>query len=279
MIVDTHVHVVAPDPQRYPFVPAAGFRMGSLPSWQLDYPVSAEQMVETTRAAGVDRAIIVQPFSAYGFDNSYHADSAAQQTARLISVCAVDPITADAAQRLTYWIRERGMQGLRLTTNQEGAVLDDPRAFPLWEQAQTLGIPINVLTSTAHWGAVRAMASRFPGVRVALDHTGGMGAGKTDAVVEPLLALADLPNLYVKVSTVNFAPLAALGEAGLDRWRRIVSRFGAERLIWGSNYPVSQEGSYADMVELGQRALPFLSDGERDALMGGTAQSLYPGLR
>jgi predicted TIM-barrel fold metal-dependent hydrolase len=81
------------------------------------------------------------------------------------------------------------------------------------------------------------------------------------------------------VSTVNFAPLRAQGDAGLARWRRLAGRYGAERLLWGSNYPVSQEGSYADMVELGKRALPFLTDAERDLMMGDNAARVYPQLR
>jgi predicted TIM-barrel fold metal-dependent hydrolase len=276
MIVDTHVHVVAPDQQRYPFAPAGGFRMRGLGSWQTQYPVSAEQLLETIAGAGVDRAVIVQPFSAYGFDNRYHADSAAAHPDQLGSVCTVDPLAAEGAERLTYWIRERGMQGLRLTTSQEGSRLDDARAYPVWERAGELGIPICVLTSPEHWPAARAMASRFARVPVLLDHAGGMGAGESDAVVDALIGLAELPNLQLKVSTVNFAPLAAQGEAGLARWRRIVDAYGAERLLWGSNYPVSQEGSYADMARLGERALPFLSDAQREAMLAGNALRFWP---
>lgn len=276
MIVDTHVHVVAPDQARYPFAPAGGFRMRGLGSWHTQYPVSAEQLIETTAGAGVERAVIVQPFSAYGFDNRYHADSAAAHSDRLGSVCTVDPVAADGAEQLTHLVRERGMQGLRLTTSQEGSRLDDPRAYPVWERAGELGIPICVLTAPEHWPAARAMATRFSRVPVLLDHAGGMGAGQDDAVVDELVALAALPNVQLKVSTVNFAPLAALGEAGLARWRRIASAFGAERLLWGSNYPVSQEGSYAEMARLGERALPFLSDAEREAMLGGNALHFWP---
>jgi len=276
MIIDTHVHVVAPDQQRYPFAPAGGFRMRGLGSWQTQYSVSAEQMIATIAGAGVDRAVIVQPFSAYGFDNSYHADSAAAHPDHFGSVCTVDPVAADGAERLSYWVRERGMQGLRLTTSREGSRLDDPRSFPVWERAGELGIPICLLTSPEHWPGVRTMAERFPRVPVLLDHTGGMGAGQDDAVVEELIGLASLANVQLKVSTVNFAPLFAQGDAVQSRWRRIADAYGAERLLWGSNYPVSQEGSYADMVRLGERALPFLSGAQREAMLGGNAARYWP---
>lgn len=280
MIVDTHVHVVAEDQERYPFAPASDFRMGALGAWQHDTPVSAERLLREMAGANVDRAIVVQPFSAYGYDNSYHADSAARFSDRLAAVSAVDPLTEDAPRQLAMWVQERGMQGVRLTTNREGVRLDDSRSDPLWDQVRTLRIPVCVLTSPSHFGEVRTMAARFPEVPVALDHAGGIGSGsgQSRAAIEALLDLASLPNVYVKVSTVNFAPLRAEGDAGLELWRQIVAGFGARRLLWGSNYPVSQEGSYADMVDLGRQALPFLSESERDAMLAGTALSLWPRL-
>lgn len=280
MLVDTHVHVIAEDHQRYPFRPVADYRRGRLGAWHEETPVSTERLLEEMAGAGVDRAILVQPFSAYGYDNAYHADSVAAHPDRLVGICTVDPLAADAPERLSYWIRERGMHGLRLTTNREGARLDDPRTEPLWERAGALGIPVCVLTTPDHLAAVRTMAGRFATVPVALDHVGGIGAGTNQpaAVVATLLELAALPNVYLKVSTVNLAPLEAAGDEALDLWRQIVARYGARRLLWGSNYPVSQEGSYADMVALGRRALPFLSAAERESFLAGTAVHLWPQL-
>lgn len=278
MIVDTHVHIISSDEERYPLRPAAGFRMRGLRSWHREMPVSAEQLLEAMDGAGVDRAIVVQPFSAYGFDNSYHADGAARYPERLASICTVDPLAGDAAQRLRFWVKERGMQGLRLTTNSDSARLDDPGADALWREAATLAIPICVLTTPDHWGEVQVQAERFSSVPILLDHVGGSGGAESEEQIRALVALASLTNLSLKISTVNLAPQAARDEAGLQRWRRIVTAFGAERLLWGSNYPVSQEGSYADMVNLGRTSLPFLSVGERDQMLAGNALRFWTGL-
>jgi L-fuconolactonase len=278
MIVDTHVHVIATDQQRYPLSAAPGFHLPGIGPWYADTPISVERLLEVTHLASVDRAIVVQAFSAYGYDNAYHADSAALHPERLASICAVDPLAADAAAQLTYWVRERGMQGLRLTTHSEGVRLDDPRSFQLWEQASMLGIPVCVLTTPEHLDAVLTVASRFPSTAIALDHAGGIRGADSEPDTYALLSLAHLPNLYLKVTTENLAPLAALGTGGLDPWRRIVTAFGAQRLMWGSNYPVSQEGTYADMVDLGRKALPFLAEGERRWYLGETALRLWPEL-
>jgi predicted TIM-barrel fold metal-dependent hydrolase len=136
-----------------------------------------------------------------------------------------------------------------------------------------------VLTTPDHLAEVPVVAGWFGDVPILLDHVGGIGAGtgQPAEVLDTLLGLAAY-NVYLKVSTVNLAPLEAAGETALALWRPIVARYGARRLLWGSNYPVSQEGSYADMVALGRRALPFLDDAERGAFLGGAAVHLWPQL-
>jgi L-fuconolactonase len=127
MIIDTHVHIVAPDQQRYPRKLAPNNS-----DWVIDMP--GEAMLELMRKAGIDRAILVQAHSAYEFDNSYVADVAIVYPERFVSVCIIDPTRADAVEELTYWVKERGGGGLRLfpAAEREPRWLDDPRTFSLW---------------------------------------------------------------------------------------------------------------------------------------------------
>jgi len=62
-------------------------------------------------------------------------------------VSILDPLQHDTPDNLSYWVRERGMRGMRLftTTETEGTWLDDPRTFPVWERASSLGIPICIM--------------------------------------------------------------------------------------------------------------------------------------
>src|SRR5437867_13373022 len=107
MIIDTHVHIVAPDQSRYPRKLA---RDNS--AWVID--MSGERMLQLMTQAGIDRAVLVQAHSAYEYDNSYVADVAASYPERFISVCIIDPTRRDAAEQLTYWVKERGVRGIRL---------------------------------------------------------------------------------------------------------------------------------------------------------------------
>lgn len=278
MIVDSHVHVISPDRERYPLRSAPDFLSPSPGPWYIETPVSLEQLLAKTSAAGVERVVLVQAMAAYGYDSAYHADSAAQHPGRLAGICAVDPLATDGPDQLAYWVRERGVQGLRLTTRRYNLRIDDPRSFPLWERAANLRIPIGILTSPEHLHAIGAMAARFPSIAIALDHAAGIEGAANDADADALIDVAVQPNIYVKLTTVNLAPLPALGPAALARWRRIVAAFGAQRLMWGSNYPVSQEGTYANMVKLGQNAPLFESDEERRWYMSGTALQVWPSL-
>ena len=130
MIIDSHVHVIAADLQKYP-------RCAETPEWVRD--TSSEMLLALNREAGIDRTVLVQGYLAYEYDNSYAADCAREYPDRFTAVCIVDHRQADASEQLTYWVRERGVRGLWLfTTIEPEPMLDDPpmlrlgHAEPRW---------------------------------------------------------------------------------------------------------------------------------------------------
>jgi L-fuconolactonase len=124
VIVDTHVHVVAADRARYPLRPAAVDL-----DWFREAPVTVEDFLELMSTAGVDRAVLVQPMSAYGFDNRYVIDSARMHSEWLTSVVIIDTVD-HPARRLRAMARE-GVSGVRLFAigNPTLDRLDDSNAF------------------------------------------------------------------------------------------------------------------------------------------------------
>jgi L-fuconolactonase len=71
MIVDTHVHVVSDDQQKYP----RKVTRGALYDWVQD--MTAETLLSLNAQAGIDKTVLVQAYSAYKYDNSYTVDCAA----------------------------------------------------------------------------------------------------------------------------------------------------------------------------------------------------------
>ena len=72
---------------------------GAVGPWYREEPCSAERLLTLMDDAGVDRAVLVQPVSAYGFDNDYTADAAQSYATRYTSVACLDPGAERAAER------------------------------------------------------------------------------------------------------------------------------------------------------------------------------------
>ena len=60
--------------------------------------------------------------------------------------------------------------------------------------------------------------------------------------------------------------------------RRLVDRFGADRLMWGSDFCQTHDRSYAELVALARDAFGGLAREDRDACFSGTARRLWPAL-
>src|SRR5271157_2212992 len=102
-MVESHCHIMSDDQRKYPRdtgpTPAA---------WVRD--LTGEEFLKLMDGAGVDRAILVQAFGAYRYDNSYVADVAARYPDRFVAVCIVDALASDAAEKLDYWVKQRGVR-------------------------------------------------------------------------------------------------------------------------------------------------------------------------
>jgi L-fuconolactonase len=274
VIVDTHVHVVSTDRERYPFDPTAL----SL-DWFREAPVTVEDFVELMTAAGVDRAVLVQPMTAYGFDNRYVIDAARTYSDRLASVVTVDTLD-DPAVRLRA-MADKGVSGVRLFAirNPSLARLDDPNALGVCEVAAELGLPVIVTTLSDQLPELRAMLERFHEVTVALDHCGfpDLRGGPPYRKATDLFELATLSNLKLKVSCHLLEQAMASGDPR-DLVDELTAAFGADRLLWGSDYSQTHDRPYAALVELGRTASSRLSPADQRGFLGENALRIWPAL-
>jgi L-fuconolactonase len=274
VIVDTHVHVVAADKERYPLRPT-----GVSLDWFRDVPVTVEDFLELMTAAGVDRAVLVQPMSAYGFDNRYVIDSAQTHSERLASVVIIDT-AHDPARRLRAMASE-GVSGVRLFAigNPTLSRLDDPGALGLCEEAAELGLRVVVTILSDQLPELRAILERFPEVPIVLDHCGfpDLSGGRPYAKAADLFELATLPNLYLKASCHLLEQAQATGDPR-DLVDQLATAFGAEHLLWGSDYPQTHDRPYAALLELGRAACSRLTPADQRGFLGENALRLWPRL-
>ena len=279
MIIDVHPHVISTDIQRYPNAPVGGHKS----DWSRERPVSVEQMISAMDQAGIAQSALVQASTCYGHDNSYVADAVAAHPNRFTGVFSVDVLAPGAPEKIRYWV-SRNLTGMRLFTagstmpNQADWV-DDPRSFPAWECASELGIPVCMQMTVKAIPQLMHMLERFPKARVILDHLAKptLSDGPPYTAAAAVFELANYKNLYLKL-TPRTATEAQNGKAThATFFPLLVSKFGASRIAWGSNYPAS-EGTLPELLKICQSALSVLSAEDRDWIFAKTALTLYPAL-
>ncbi len=274
LAIDSHLHVWSDDTITYPWQPVPGMSQEMLPG-------SLEHLLQVQAACGVAGAVLVQPGN-YGYDHRYLLDCCHRYPGRFVGVCLVDPLAADAAEQLRRMVAQEGIAGLRLRplgTPHNWRWLTSAGQDELWQMAAALSVPISLLAWPEQLTAVGEMADRHPACRVIIDHLGRQRKEESPAYPgsAPLFALARRENVYVKVSALAVAsaqPYPFTDATALVR--RLHGEFGAERLMWGTDFPyVQQHEGYARALQLLDH-FDFISERERQWLLWRTVASLYP---
>jgi len=278
-IIDIHPHIISDDELRYPPAPLFGKRS----DWSQERPSTVESLIAAMDAAGVAKAAVVHSSTTYGFDNSYVVDGCNKYKDRLVAVGSVDMLADDVPAVIKDWA-EQGLAGLRIftggsTKDFDPSELDNPRSFKAWEMCAELGLPMCIQTGPIGLPQVRMLASKFPSVNIILDHLGRPDVldGPPYANAASLFEMADLPNLYMKLTPRIFGDVKKDKASAETFFPRVVEAFGAQRMAWGSNFPTSP-GALADILATAQAGLAFLNDEDRAWIFGKTAQVLYPTL-
>ena len=274
-VVDTHMHVWKIDPPRYTLEQT----LADVPLPTTDAPI--EDLLTDNAAAGVTHTVLVQP-STSGWNNHYVVESAAAQPGLFAAHGLIDPDSRQNAADLRGWMMA-GMAGFRLNLvrDKDPVWVSAPRNHPLWETAQDLGAVINVQMHPPQAGRLLEIATRYPGVKVIVDHL-----GKPDITEPPpypsfsnILALSDLPNTYVKVSALSLASRTkAYPYRDVFPWvKMLYEAFGSSRLLWGTGYPGAHRSLPLDReLAIITQHLPFLLEDDKQWILGRTAMTIWP---
>lgn len=277
--IDIHPHIISDDEKRYPPAPLFGKRS----DWSQERPSTVESLIAAMDAAGVAKAAVVHSSTTYGFDNSYVVDGCKQYQNRLVAVGSVDMLADDVPAVIKGWA-DKGLAGLRIftggsTKDFDPSELDNPKSFKAWEVCADLGLPMCIQTGPIGLPQVRMLAEKFPKVNIILDHLGRPDVldGAPYANAQSLFDMADLPNLYMKLTPRIFGDVKKDKASAETFFPRVVEAFGAQRMAWGSNFPTSP-GSLAEILATARAGLACLSESDQAWIFGKTAQQLYPAL-
>ncbi|TML13605.1 MAG: amidohydrolase [Actinobacteria bacterium] len=277
MRIDTQAHVVTADHDTYPLNPPDIDPMGTARSRWFDAPaLTAEDLLQRMDDTGIDRAVVVQAFSSYQYDNSYTADAAAANPDRLASSCIID-VEHDAINMVRHWIGERGARAIRLfLRNAAPDWLLQPGSDKVFNEIGRLGAIAQVVGLDADLPRLLQAATRHPEIPFLLDHCGmpDLSGGSSYPNATNLFALSDAPNISVKLSTHVFTHAKQGGSSATEIAHRLVNTFGASRVMWASDYSVLGL-VYADCVAEAQQACSDLPPGDRDLVLGDAANAMW----
>jgi predicted TIM-barrel fold metal-dependent hydrolase len=264
-IVDSHLHYWEPDSPERPHSPA-GANLGP--------PVSVEDLLAATAAAGVDRVLQVTP-SCMGFDNRYALEGAERYPDRIRVFGRFDPAASDIVAQLDEWHAHPLTLGVRLTLFPDrGESVMAPAWAGFWKHCAELGMPVAVY-APLQTPLLGELAAAYPRLTLLVDHCSLSRDEVTLARFDEILALEAHPNVYLKVS---YFPEATSSDGypfprGQRLMQAVYERFGAGRLIWGSNFPpVLSACTYEEALRFMSEACDFLAPGDREAVLGSTAR-------
>jgi predicted TIM-barrel fold metal-dependent hydrolase len=234
--IDTHAHVFAAS---CAIAPGARYRPAG--------EAFVGEWLALQDAAGVGHGVLVQP-SFLGTDNSYLLETLRAQPQRLRATVVVDPGIAPATLR--QW-DALGVRGIRLNTigREHPEAYAKPEWQALFKRLADLGWHVEVHGEGAAMVALLGVLASCP-ARLVVDHFGRPDVKLRLACpgVQALLRAAETKSVYVKLS----APYRLSGGDAGAYAGFYLRRLGAERLLWGSDWPNTQyEGRYSYAQTLG----------------------------
>ena len=278
-IIDTHLHAISADAKTYPIAPIGGHQS----DWSRQRPVDVAGVLRAMDVAGIVKAVLVQASTVYGHDNRYVVDAIRAHPHRFVGVYSIDALAADAVAQIERWQSE-GLSGIRLFTTGstmpgQSHWLGHESSYAAWAHAEALGIPVCLQMTMEGLPVLRSLLERFPKVRVLLDHCArpDLSDGPPYTTAQALFEMAAYSGVYLKLTDRTLVASASGKSNPTSFLEKIVAAFGANRIVWGSNFPAAH-GSLAELLETARVALRVLGEGEQALIFSGTAGILYPTL-
>jgi predicted TIM-barrel fold metal-dependent hydrolase len=274
-VVDANAHVVRAEP-----VPP-GFEAPERED------ATAEELLAYMRQAGVQQALLV-PHPQSSYDNTYCIETAQRYPDAFVAVGKIDAVDPDVATGARRLIEQSHVVGLRLDASGREDPLEwlaAPQTASIWEIASSEGLSISLPTVRRldHLPLLGRLLERHPDVPVILMH--GIQAVPVDdgppyEEARDFFALAEVPNLYLAVTQHNLEDTARGRSTPRAFFEILVSRFGANRLLWASFFPARApaDAPLKGLLDPVREGLSFLPQTDLDWILGETARGLSPAL-
>lgn len=200
------------------------------------------------------------------------------------------PDAARAIDRLARQPRLRGLRPMLQNIADTGWILR-PEVQPALAHLEASGLCFDALIQPRHLPAILTLARRYPALPIVIDHIAKPRMGATaqpnptrpdPAQPDPdwlagMQALAGCPNVWCKLSGMVTEIGPGWQQTDLAPFARaVLAAFGAERVIWGSDWPVlNLAADYPAWLATAQALTAHLPPAACAAIFEGNARRFY----
>ncbi|MBE7184779.1 MAG: amidohydrolase [Methylobacterium mesophilicum] len=276
MIIDTHLHLIDKAALDYPW-------LAGVPP--LDRSFSYAEYAEQARALGIEAALHMEVDVAEPDieRETAHVARQAQEEGSLLqgAIASCRPERDDFPAMLERALADPFVKGFRRVLHVMPDDLSESALFR--ENIRLLGstrLPFDLCVLPRQHGQATALADHAPDTQFVLDHCGvpDIKGEALDPWREQIAELARRPNIAAKISGVI---AYADGESWTAETLRpyvehVIERFGWDRVVWGSDWPVcTLGGGLARWVDATETLLRGAGEGEREKLLSANARRIW----
>ena len=241
-----------------------------------------DDLSEQLADCSVSATVLVQ--AAATEDETRYLLALARQHASIAGVIGwVDFEASDVAHRVRRLVQEGAgaLKGLRpmIQDIADPHWLDRSTLHAAFEALIENDLTFDALVSPKHLEPLARRLHQHPGLRAVLDHAGkpDIAGGALQPWASQLESLARSSTIHCKLSGLLTQASAGAGGAELDGFvARIFDCFGAERVMWGSDWPVLLlRDSYRRWLEVALELVHRHAPGQEEAVFATNAARFY----
>ena len=264
--IDCHHHVI--DPVQFPYPTESTYQ----PTGPEVGPAAYYEQV--MQAYGIRHSVIVQPTSAYGYDNSCLLDTLARNKGRHKGVVVVPN---DMSSETLAQYKAQGVIGVALN-----AALLGPERFlkvdTLMGRLAELGLFAQIQVKDDQLLALLPLLERTR-PRVLIDHSGrpDASAGLQQPAFQALLSLAGNGRTFVKLSGLSQYSRQSYPYADAQPYQlALLQAFTAENCMWGTDWPFLRAHQHMELgTVLANFGEMFPNASDRQQILWETPKRLF----
>lgn len=247
-VIDTHTHFYDPTrPEGVPWPPEDD---------PLHRRVMPEEYTGLVEPLGVTGTVVVEA-SPWVEDNAWLLELARRKPAIVAVVGNLDPADAQFADHLERFAADPLFRGIRINAANLRQRLEDEEFVAGIERLAAADLSLDLLGGSTMLPDALTLSQVAPELRIVLDHLPfdrPEDSQQREAFDRALDAIAERPTVYAKISNVLREQDGEL-VTDVDHYRprldELWARFGERRVIYGSNWPVSNRvGPYEDVLRV-----------------------------